>query len=99
MKKRKLPKLKKCRDAIDFLGRSLELPENAIAKMGKTELIGNREATVDGCRCVVDYSNEKIVLNIGSGNIKFCGSDLIITTLSGNIAVIKGLIASIEFNI
>ena len=97
MKKRKLPKLPKCREAIDFLGRSLELPESAIAKMGKTELIGNCEATVDGCRCVVEYSDEKIIFNIGKGNIKFCGSELVITTLSGNIAAIKGIISSVEF--
>lgn len=85
--------------AVDLLGRALEVPSAALGRDGKIELIGNREATVDGCRCVVEYGEARITLNIGRGNITFHGSDLEITSLSDRIAVIRGLIGRIEFSL
>ena len=84
---------------IDLIGRTLEVPSAAILRDAKTELIGNREATVDGCRCVAAYSDTKITLNIGRGCISFLGSGLEISSLSGNVAVISGLIATVEFSL
>lgn len=85
--------------AVDFFGRALEVPSSALGSDGKTEIIGNREATVDGCRCVVEYGSDKITLNIGRGNISFFGSDLEIASLQGWVAVIKGIIVRVEFSL
>lgn len=99
MRKKKTPKFKKLRSPVDLIGKTLELPSSAIARDGKTEIIGNREATVDGCRCVVEYSDVRITLNNGCGNITFVGTDLEITSLGCRVAVIRGVIASVEFSI
>lgn len=94
---RKMPKLNKKTTKVDLIGKTLELPTSAIGRDGKIEMIGNKEATVDGCRCVVEYSDIKITLNIGSGNVTFIGSDLEISSLSAGVAVVRGIVASVEF--
>lgn len=83
--------------AVDLIGRALEVPSAAFGGDSKIELIGNTEATVDGCRCVVEYNDTKIILNIGRGNLSFHGSDLEIASLNDRIAVVRGLIARMEF--
>ena len=89
----------KPRSKIDLIGRTLEVPSAALLRDAKTELIGNREATVDGCRCVAEYSDTKITLNIRKGCVSFLGSGLEISSLGGNVAVISGLIATVEFSL
>ena len=76
---------------------SLGVPLAAIARCPKIELIGNREATVDGCRGVAEYGDAAIRLNISGGSICFFGTDLQITCLYSNEATIKGFICNVEF--
>lgn len=90
---------KRSKCSMDFLGRALDIPVCAISSQGKTEIIGNNEASVDGCRCVAEYYDNKISLNIGRGNITFIGSDLEITSLQGSVATIRGIIARVEFSL
>lgn len=61
------------------------------------ELFGNRRAIVFDCQCVVDYSEEYIVLNLGKLNLKIRGVGLILSSFSFGQTDITGDIVSLEF--
>lgn len=62
-------------------------------------LCSNREASVDGCRGVVDYYDDRIKLNIKGGSVTFFGQDLRITSFTENSAVLSGRLQNIEFQV
>lgn len=64
----------------------------------KIELFGNREATVDGCYGFLEYREELIRLNIGSGTVAIFGSGLYAYSFEGNAAVIRGTIERLDFS-
>ena len=61
------------------------------------ELFGNRRAIVFDCKCVVDYSEEYIVLNLGKLNLKIKGAGLVLSSFSFGQTDITGDIVSLEF--
>lgn len=62
-------------------------------------LTSNREASVDGCRGVVDYYDDRIKLSIQGGSVTFFGQGLHITSFNENSAVISGRLQNIEFQV
>lgn len=73
------------------------VPLAAVSGCPKIELVGNREATVDGCRGVAEYGEELVRLNISGGSVCFFGAGLEITRLYANEATVRGYIRNIEF--
>lgn len=65
---------------------------------GHIEIIGNCECVVDGLKSIVEYSSEKIRLNIGRRTVTFLGCNLHIGSFTGDGAVIEGEILSMEFS-
>ena len=61
------------------------------------ELFGNRRAIVFDCQCVVDYSEDFIVLNLGKLNLKIRGEGLVLSSFSFGQTDITGDIVSLEF--
>lgn len=59
---------------------------------------GNREASVEGCRGVVDYYDNLIRIKIQGGTIIFTGNSLEIVNMTDESALIKGAINSVEFD-
>lgn len=96
-KNQKKLRLEKPRSKLDLLGKALELPPGALGKGAHIELSCNREATVDGCKGVMEYEEDRIKLNIGAGSVTFTGRGLQITNLLGAQAVIAGYITGLEF--
>ena len=76
---------------------AMSVPLAAIDRCPKIELIGNREAIVDGCRGVAEYGEGAIRLNISGGSVCVFGKGLEITCLFSNEAIIKGIISNMEF--
>lgn len=64
---------------------------------GVVQLFGNRQAVVDGCDGVVDYSGEKILLRMGKLTVQLTGRDLRIKTLTATTAVVEGFLAGVEY--
>ena len=62
-----------------------------------TELISNREASIDGCRGVVEYDENYIKLNAGKGTMTLYGSNLQIVSYNDASLLITGKIERIEF--
>lgn len=97
MRKKQKLSLRPPRSKVDLLGKALELPPGALGKGAHIELSSNREATVDGCKGVMEYEETRIKLNIGTGSVTFLGRNLEITNLLGNQTVIAGFITGLEF--
>lgn len=75
----------------------LDIPPLASKSCAHIELFANTSAGIEGCRGIVEYSEDKIVMNLGNVCAKFCGTDLIIRSFDGEAAVICGTFHTIEF--
>ncbi|MDD4413617.1 MAG: YabP/YqfC family sporulation protein [Oscillospiraceae bacterium] len=75
----------------------LELPIGTLSNVVRIELIGNKRAVVDGCQGIVEYSDELIRLQTGSGMVRFSGSLLSISNLTEDSAIIEGNILALEY--
>lgn len=62
------------------------------------EMIGNFECVVDGLKSIIEYSSEKIKLNIGKRAVTFNGEDLHINSFTPQGAVVQGVILSVDFS-
>lgn len=61
------------------------------------ELVGNSECVVDGLKGIIEYTKEKIKINLGKYFVTFLGDGLYINSFSHEGAVIQGTIISVEF--
>ena len=62
---------------------------------------GDRQAAgilVDGLEKIIEYSNTKITVSLGSQEITFWGDDLKINSFTREGAVVQGNITSMEFS-
>lgn len=75
---------------------NIPVPE-ALSPDAHIEMLGNREIIVDGCKGVVEYSENLIKLNTGELVIGFTGTDMLIKSFDCDMAVITGRIAEITF--
>lgn len=88
---------KKRRRAGELIDAALELPPGLLGGGAHIEIDGGREVVVDGCKGVLEYEECLIRLNIGTGQVKFTGQNLLIRSLTANQAQIEGCIESIAF--
>jgi sporulation protein YqfC len=63
----------------------------------KIEIAGNREATVDGCGGVLEYTQEVISIRYGKGIARFAGRGLALHSLAAHSLVISGYITDIAY--
>lgn len=62
------------------------------------ELCGNFRCVVDGLKSVLEYSESKIVFDIGKKSVAIHGSDLEIDYFTPQGAVVRGTIISLDFS-
>lgn len=82
---------------MESISKTLDLPQDALSGYAHIELCGNREAIVEGCKGILEYSDCTVAINTGKLTVKFCGSDLTITALQDGSTEIKGTITCIDF--
>ncbi len=82
---------------FDTISKSLDIPVDAVAGFAHIEMSGNREISVDGCLGVLEYGENRIVLNTGRLTVKICGCDLTVTSMQNGQAIIKGTLTCVEF--
>lgn len=83
---------------ISELIKGSDLPKTAFKGYAQTELISNTEARIDGCKGIIEYSEEKISLNLGNVCAEFCGSQLVLRLFESEQAVINGCFSAINFS-
>jgi hypothetical protein len=71
--------------------------ETAVGHCAMLEVHGNRELLLSGCRGIVDYDSEKIVVNTISGSVMIHGQNLCLSVFRGDILSIEGHITQIQF--
>ena len=65
--------------------------------MPEIELTGNRLASVNGCRGILEYTDTAVRINTQSMILCFNGNNLRIKFLSENTIEIAGVISKLEF--
>ena len=83
--------------AIGAMGRGLEQSAVAFLPGVRVELLSNRQAIIDGCRGIIEYSDTLIRLSSEKLILKFTGTDLEIKLLSQQNMIIEGTILSLEY--
>ena len=63
----------------------------------RVELLSDREAVVDGCRGILEYSECCIRLCTGAVTVRFTGEGLQMRNFGSLGAVVEGRIRSVEF--
>ena len=76
---------------------SLEIPNAALPDVAQIELSGNREAMVDGCQGILQYTDSAIRLSTGRLIVRFTGSELRVCAMQSGQIRISGLIAAVDF--
>lgn len=75
-----------------------DLSAIAMAGLTKTEITGNREVIIDGCKGILEYDEGVVKINTGSLVVKITGANLTIISMNSDQAVITGDIAGAEFS-
>ncbi len=79
------------------ISNTFELPKDIIMDVSKVIIIGTGQITVENHKGIVEYSEELIRVNTGSGILKLCGRNLAIKTILQEEITITGEITNIEF--
>ena len=61
------------------------------------ELIGNREAVIEGCYGVVEYNDSLVSLNCKKTSVTFEGADINLKALSSDVIEVTGVFNCISF--
>lgn len=89
--------MKKGKPITQFI-QSSGLPKAAFDGYAKIDLISNEEADIDGCKGIIEYSKNKITLNLGNCCASFCGNSLEMQNFDDERTIIHGKFSSIEFS-
>ncbi|HHW30544.1 MAG TPA: sporulation protein YqfC [Clostridiaceae bacterium] len=76
---------------------ALELPKEVILNIPKITIFGCKDILIENYKGIIEYDNERIRINTGSGVIKITGSNLNIREITSEDVIVNGIIDSIEF--
>ncbi len=63
----------------------------------RIEMTGNREIIIDGCKGVVEYTENNIRLSLGESIMSLSGDSLLIQSFDNDVVIISGQISDIDF--
>lgn len=98
MRKRNCKTERRSEKILDSISRSLDLPQDTVSGYAHIEIIGNREAIIEGCQGVLEYGDNVIALNTGRLTVRICGCELTIVSMQNGQAVIKGIITGVDYS-
>ena len=85
------------RGFIEYLSMKAELPSDAVAGEVRIELRGRNLLFLCGCRRILKYTPELIVLSVKGGTVSVTGERLICTSYHSGTISIEGAISSVSF--
>ena len=85
------------KNSFENIEKALSLPSGILENGARIVLHSNKEAVVEGCKGIVEYDEDCIVIKLKNANIKFVGLNLNISSYEKNCVIIKGKFQSIEF--
>jgi sporulation protein YqfC len=81
----------------ETLSNALELPKDIVLDVAKVTMIGNNNITVENHKGILEYNEDQIRVNTGSGVLSIAGSKLIIKTILQEEISIMGEIQGITY--
>ncbi len=63
----------------------------------RIEMAGNREIIIDGCKGVVEYTENNIRISLGENVLSLSGDNLLIQSFDNDVVIINGQISDIDF--
>lgn len=63
----------------------------------RIELTGNREIIIDGCKGVVEYTENNIRISLLENVLSLSGDNLLIQSFDNDVVIINGQISDIDF--
>lgn len=69
----------------------------ALVPQLRVELLQNRQAVVEGCRGVLEYSDSCIRLSADRLIVRFAGSGLQLRTFGSGSAIVEGTITGVDY--
>lgn len=88
---------RRVKNKIILFAKTVDFPTEALKKSANITLFGNKEAVIDGCYGIIEYSDCCIKLSIGEQIFVMIGSDFDIFDYSDCSITVKGFIKSLEF--
>ena len=79
------------------LSNAFELPKDIVLDVSKIIIIGTGQITVENHKGIIEYSEELIRINTGSGIVALHGKNLAIKTIFQEEITITGEITNMEF--
>jgi len=74
-----------------------EVPVDAVAPMPVFTFRGRREVEAEGCRGILEYTGERVVLSTAEGPFTVTGEGLSLEDFEGSTLRVRGLIRSAAF--
>lgn len=96
-RKREKPAPPPARRSSEKLAQILDIPSTAVSNAAQIELLGNREAVIEGCKGILEYSDTLIKLNTAGMVLKISGRSLRIKVMTASGIVIEGFFTAMEF--
>lgn len=89
--------LKKLKAAAEELAERLDLPGEALAGSAKLTVTSDRRALIENHRGIMEYSPERIAVNLARGRIIVSGTGLGIGAMNKSELYITGKIQNVEW--
>lgn len=65
----------------------------------RIEMTGNHEIIIDGCKGVVEYTENNIRISLGESVMSISGDSLVIQSFDNDVVIINGQISDIDFTV
>ena len=87
--------MRRGRDFMDALSEKLDIPREALPHGFALALSGERELTLWGCRRILSYSAEEILLRVGARTLRITGKGLLCAAFGAGAVTVTGEIVAL----
>ena len=90
--------MKKKQGVLPRLADRLELPEEALSGAAKLTLVAGRRALIENHQGILEYSRERITLNLGAARLSLMGQELRIAAMNRQEVLIRGEVQDVSWS-
>ncbi len=83
--------------AAQTVERALQLPDGTLTRGIRMEITDNRRVVAEGCKRVLKYEEDCVVLDTPCGAVRFCGQGLRVERFSSVGTAVDGRLLTVEF--
>ncbi|MFS1513524.1 sporulation protein YqfC [Chengkuizengella sp. SCS-71B] len=80
-----------------FTANVLDLPKDVIFDLPRITMIGNMQLYVENHKGVIQFSSEKLTLQLDVGKLEIIGKDLVIRAILSEEVFIEGVIVDVKY--